>query len=153
MSSIKWSPTLPTLPLVLFLAIISLHVGNGNQHSTRVFCILIFNLCVCVCLFVQALDGFMLVISSDGRILYTSESISTYLGLRQVHHVGVECKVSCIPREPCSSSVQEEVTCVATLGLPYEALKFKFCTCFTCLYLTVSLACKQPCLFKKTPLS
>ena len=34
--------------------------------------------------FTQALDGFMLVISSDGRILYTSESISTYLGLRQV---------------------------------------------------------------------
>lgn len=38
----------------------------------------------CVCVSVQALDGFMLVISSDGRILYTSESISNYLGLRQV---------------------------------------------------------------------
>jgi PAS domain-containing protein len=37
----------------------------------------------------QALDGFMLVISSDGRILYTSESISTYLGLRQVDVIGI----------------------------------------------------------------
>ena len=42
-------------------------------------CLAMHHLCV-----MQALDGFMLVISSDGRILYTSESISTYLGLRQV---------------------------------------------------------------------
>ena len=34
----------------------------------------------------------MLVISSDGRILYTSDTISTYLGLRQVRtymYVGI----------------------------------------------------------------
>lgn len=37
----------------------------------------------------QALDGFLLVISKDGRILYTSESIAGYLGLRQVDVIGV----------------------------------------------------------------
>lgn len=32
----------------------------------------------------QALDGFLMVISREGRILYVSESISHFLGLRQV---------------------------------------------------------------------
>ncbi len=37
----------------------------------------------------QALDGFMMMISRDGRILYTSESIANYLGLRQVIYSSV----------------------------------------------------------------
>ena len=32
----------------------------------------------------QALDGFMLLVSKDGKVLFTSESIAQYLGLRQV---------------------------------------------------------------------
>ena len=32
----------------------------------------------------QALDGFMMMVSRDGRILYTTDSISQFLGLRQV---------------------------------------------------------------------
>ena len=32
----------------------------------------------------QALDGFLLIVSSEGFILYSSDSISDYLGLRQV---------------------------------------------------------------------
>ena len=35
-------------------------------------------------IYLQALDGFLLVVSRDGRILYVSESIANYLGLRQV---------------------------------------------------------------------
>ena len=34
---------------------------------------------------VQALDGFMMIVSREGRILYVSESIANYLGLRQVY--------------------------------------------------------------------
>ena len=33
----------------------------------------------------QALDGFLLIVSSEGFILYSSDSISDYLGLRQVN--------------------------------------------------------------------
>jgi len=32
----------------------------------------------------QSLDGFMLVLSNDGRVLYVSETVSVYLGLSQV---------------------------------------------------------------------
>ena len=32
----------------------------------------------------QALDGFLLIVSNEGFILYSSDSISDYLGLRQV---------------------------------------------------------------------
>ena len=32
----------------------------------------------------QALDGFVMVFAADGRVLYTSETIAQYLGLRQV---------------------------------------------------------------------
>lgn len=32
----------------------------------------------------QALDGFLLVISREGKLLYVSESIAQYLGLKQV---------------------------------------------------------------------
>ena len=32
----------------------------------------------------QALDGFLMVVSRDGRVLFSSESIANYLGLRQV---------------------------------------------------------------------
>ena len=32
----------------------------------------------------QALDGFLMVVSQDGRVLFSSESIANYLGLRQV---------------------------------------------------------------------
>ena len=35
-------------------------------------------------MFVQALDGFLLVLSSDGVVIYTSESIHHHLGLFQV---------------------------------------------------------------------
>ena len=34
----------------------------------------------------QALDGFMMIVSREGRILYVSESIANYLGLRQVNY-------------------------------------------------------------------
>ena len=37
----------------------------------------------------QAMDGFLMVISRDGRILFSSESISNYLGLRQVRSKGI----------------------------------------------------------------
>jgi hypothetical protein len=33
----------------------------------------------------QALDGFLMMVSKDGRILYATESISQYLGLRQIN--------------------------------------------------------------------
>ena len=32
----------------------------------------------------KALDGFLLVVSTDGRVIYTSENIVTYLGHHQV---------------------------------------------------------------------
>lgn len=37
---------------------------------------------------IQALDGFLLVISREGRLLYVSESIAQYLGLKQVAVIG-----------------------------------------------------------------
>ncbi|KAG0728031.1 Endothelial PAS domain-containing protein 1 [Chionoecetes opilio] len=35
----------------------------------------------------KALDGFLLVVSTDGRVIYTSENIVTFLGHHQVHRV------------------------------------------------------------------
>lgn len=35
-------------------------------------------------LFLKALNGFMLVLSSDGNIVYLSENVSDYLGVSQV---------------------------------------------------------------------
>ncbi|XP_019850799.1 PREDICTED: single-minded homolog 2-like [Amphimedon queenslandica] len=37
----------------------------------------------------QALDGFLMMVSKDGRVLYATDSISQYLGLRQVDVIGV----------------------------------------------------------------
>ena len=34
--------------------------------------------------FLQALDGFLLVVAPDGKIMYVSETASTHLGLSQV---------------------------------------------------------------------
>ena len=46
--------------------------------------------------FVQALDGFMMMLSRDGRILYATDSISQFLGLRQVSLVTSKNYHSCI---------------------------------------------------------
>lgn len=35
-------------------------------------------------LFLKALDGFMMVLSSDGDMVYLSENVSEYLGVSQV---------------------------------------------------------------------
>ncbi len=43
------------------------------------------SVCVCVCfLCAQSLDGFVFVVSHEGRFLYISETVSIYLGLSQV---------------------------------------------------------------------
>jgi len=49
----------------------------------------------------QALDGFLMVVSRDGRILYVSESIANYLGLRQVDVIGVHVQDIIHPQD-CS---------------------------------------------------
>lgn len=36
--------------------------------------------------FLQSLDGFVFVVSQEGRFLYISETVSIYLGLSQVRH-------------------------------------------------------------------
>lgn len=38
-------------------------------------------------LFLKALEGFLLVVSSDGDIIFLSENVNEYLGLSQVFHI------------------------------------------------------------------
>lgn len=40
-------------------------------------------------LFPKALNGFMLVLSSDGNMVYLSENVSDYLGLSQVRQTNL----------------------------------------------------------------
>lgn len=42
-------------------------------------------------LFLKALEGFLLVVSGDGDIVFLSENVQDYLGLSQVrmHHINV----------------------------------------------------------------
>lgn len=50
-------------------------------------CVCVFlcaHVCVPVCLCAQSLDGFVFVVSQEGRFLYISETVSIYLGLSQV---------------------------------------------------------------------
>ena len=59
-------------------------------------------------LYPKALDGFLIVLSKDGDIIYISESVARYLGLQQVRHplipttahppIPSRCLLSCQPR-------------------------------------------------------
>ena len=74
---------------VLWLIVIcSIHTNCSNLSVLFLFAFVC--VCVCVCVFVcvffmwQSLDGFVFVVSSEGRFLYISETVSIYLGLSQV---------------------------------------------------------------------
>lgn len=38
-------------------------------------------------IFLKALDGFVIILSSDGDIVYLSQNVSDYLGISQVNHL------------------------------------------------------------------
>ena len=52
-----------------------------RRRSTRVG---VMSGCVACAVLMQTLDGFIFVISQDGKILYISETVSVHLGLSQV---------------------------------------------------------------------
>lgn len=46
--------------------------------------------------FLQSLDGFVFVVSQEGRFLYISETVSIYLGLSQVRYTHTHTQNTCV---------------------------------------------------------
>ncbi|KAK4313199.1 hypothetical protein Pmani_015430 [Petrolisthes manimaculis] len=77
-------------------------------------------------LHLKALDGFLLALSTDGDIVYTSENISTFLGLQQIDVMGQSLYDY---THPCDhDEVRDMMTSKTTTSQPRHAfLRFK-CT-------------------------
>lgn len=56
-------------------------------------------------LFPKALNGFMLVLSSDGNMVYLSENVKDYLGVSQVCQMNLSTNINIIMRNKLSSDL------------------------------------------------